>query len=391
VVAFGGSCRAPGRERQDEITLNRYLRTRGEVFVARATRDDFPMSVRRELWERAHFYCSLCREHTAGPLHVAMGSARAGDAAHITAAAPGGPRYDPTLTSEQRRSAANGIWMCGTHARLIDRDVHRYTADDLRRMKAEHEAWVTSLIEGRHRQPDAMLEAALEAHAIHDIRALGFALREPGWSGHEALIGRLGVHSDERRYGARVGIEVLEALDGVVGRMRGAVAPWDRPITTLDVLAGVAGAVGEAVDRVLPIGSLVGPTPRRPSEPEVQLFGMAASLGGNMAYDGALYIWDLRVVEAGAELLWRLLRYGHLNHINAVQQDAERAFASALDAARRSVHWPHGSHAVAFLEFKRADAMSDPRGEPLPLPDEARAAIQQAHAEGRARAATTPS
>jgi hypothetical protein len=43
-----------------------------------------------------------------------------GIAAHIAAAAFGGPRYDATLTATQRSAAANGIWVCAIHGKWID-------------------------------------------------------------------------------------------------------------------------------------------------------------------------------------------------------------------------------------------------------------------------------
>lgn len=46
----------------------------------------------------------------------------AGVAAHITAASPGGARYDAALTPEARADIGNGIWLCQNHARLIDND-----------------------------------------------------------------------------------------------------------------------------------------------------------------------------------------------------------------------------------------------------------------------------
>ena len=65
-----------------------------------------------------------------------------GKAAHIHAAAsgPGARRYLATMTREERIHITNAIWLCATHADLIDRDEVMYTADVLRAMKAEHEA-----------------------------------------------------------------------------------------------------------------------------------------------------------------------------------------------------------------------------------------------------------
>lgn len=52
-----------------------------------------------------------------------------GVAAHITAAARGGPRYDPTQTPEERRSVDNALWVCQKHAKEIDDDERRFTVD----------------------------------------------------------------------------------------------------------------------------------------------------------------------------------------------------------------------------------------------------------------------
>lgn len=63
-------------------------------------------------------------------------------AAHVSAASPGGPRYDPRLTPEQRASIDNGIWVCQNCAKLIDNDPERFTTTVLADWKraAEEEA-----------------------------------------------------------------------------------------------------------------------------------------------------------------------------------------------------------------------------------------------------------
>lgn len=58
-----------------------------------------------------------------------------GVAAHIKAAAPGGPRYDPLQPAEERRHASNGIWLCTAHAKQIDDDPAHFTVDRLKGWK----------------------------------------------------------------------------------------------------------------------------------------------------------------------------------------------------------------------------------------------------------------
>jgi hypothetical protein len=61
-----------------------------------------------------------------------------GQLCHIEAAEPGGERFNPGMTNEQRRSAANLMLMCYPHHRQTN-DVVKYSATDLKRMKAAHE------------------------------------------------------------------------------------------------------------------------------------------------------------------------------------------------------------------------------------------------------------
>jgi hypothetical protein len=62
-----------------------------------------------------------------------------GVAAHITAAASGGPRYDTFMSETERASIKNGIWLCQTCAKLVDSDELRYSRDTLLRWKVEAE------------------------------------------------------------------------------------------------------------------------------------------------------------------------------------------------------------------------------------------------------------
>jgi hypothetical protein len=100
-------------------------------------RDDFPMAVKELLAKRVAFECSRpgCGQVTAGPQVDPARFVNIGVAAHITAASAEGPRYDPALTQDERRSSDNGIWLCQTCAKLVDSDSLRYPAPTLREWK----------------------------------------------------------------------------------------------------------------------------------------------------------------------------------------------------------------------------------------------------------------
>lgn len=71
-----------------------------------------------------------------------------GVAAHITAAAPGGPRYDASLPNKERKSAENGIWLCQICAKLIDNDPERYPVEVVYEWKRGAEARASALVSG---------------------------------------------------------------------------------------------------------------------------------------------------------------------------------------------------------------------------------------------------
>ena len=99
--------------------------------------DDFSAPTIRVIAQRSGYVCAYpnCLAPTSGPAIDGEKSVNIGVAAHITAASPNGPRFESDMTAEQRRDAENGLWMCSTHAALIDRDVDRYLTDLLRDWK----------------------------------------------------------------------------------------------------------------------------------------------------------------------------------------------------------------------------------------------------------------
>lgn len=103
--------------------------------------DVFIDRTKRAIQDRAGNRCSNpnCRVLTSGPNAHPEKSTKTGVAAHITAASPGGARFDPSLTAEQRRSAENGIWLCQNCAHFIDTDYLNYPVKRLYEWKIQAE------------------------------------------------------------------------------------------------------------------------------------------------------------------------------------------------------------------------------------------------------------
>lgn len=109
------------------------------------SRDDFSEKTKLQIAKRAGWLCSFpsCRTLTIGSTADGKGEINIGTAAHICAAAPGGPRYDESMSPDDRSSANNGIWMCRDHGKAIDSDVKEFTVERLREWKkqAQEDSW----------------------------------------------------------------------------------------------------------------------------------------------------------------------------------------------------------------------------------------------------------
>ncbi len=139
-----------------------------------------------------------------------------GKACHIHAAAKGGPRFDETQTPEQRRDAANGIWLCSNHAAEVDVDEVRFPAELLKSWKAQAEraadlrmaqpivtrsaagllAAATELLEHPQSLPGGTWLARPEMDRVREFiqqaDAGVLALLGPPGSGKSAFLARLG-------------------------------------------------------------------------------------------------------------------------------------------------------------------------------------------------------
>lgn len=116
----------------------------------RKPENEFSKATKDLLAQRAGYKCSnpRCPKPTAGPAVQENKTVNIGKAAHITAAAEGGPRYDASLSPEERSSSSNGIWLCSNCADLVDRDVIAYPESLLKNWKVLAEKAAKAALEG---------------------------------------------------------------------------------------------------------------------------------------------------------------------------------------------------------------------------------------------------
>lgn len=106
------------------------------------TRDKFTSDTIRRAASRVGYRCSFpdCPCATVGAsMENEEKVSTTGVATHICAAAPGGPRYDESMSSDERKSINNCIWLCQNHAKLFDTDEKTYTVETLKKWKKDAE------------------------------------------------------------------------------------------------------------------------------------------------------------------------------------------------------------------------------------------------------------
>jgi hypothetical protein len=218
-------------------------------------RDEFTRPTRRMIERQARGHCSNpdCRRLTHSATSDADGEINIGEAAHICAAAPGGPRYDEKMTSEQRRSADNGIWLCDVHARAVDSKDSKFTVEELRAWKrrTNEDSWRSVMQNlpygpGMHAPtPDALRNRLREA-AIADLAVFRRTAKWPGTS--VALTLKVG-HVDEA-LSTRALANGVSTLDDLIL----VAAPGMGKTTTLFQVAESVLEIGNGTPLIVPLG-----------------------------------------------------------------------------------------------------------------------------------------
>lgn len=225
-------------------------------------RDDFSRPTIERLAKRAGFLCSNphCRIPTIGAAQGHDGVVNVGMAAHITAAAPGGPRYDSTLSAEQRRHHSNGIWLCQTHGKLVDSDESHFSVAMLREWKQQAEIRsFQAVLAAQATHPGTTQPFSVSGTILDLVRRVGAEAvadlatfrRMPSWPSHPiALNLRLRSGGVERRFSAQTVGSVVSAFNELVI----VAPPGTGKTTTLLQLSDAILEQGESIAVFVPLG-----------------------------------------------------------------------------------------------------------------------------------------
>lgn len=155
---------------------------------------------------------NLCAFPNCAALMMNADGVFIGQVCHIEAAEEGGERFNPDMTNEQRRAAANLMLMCYEHHQVTN-NVQKYSLAKLRRMKRDHER--------RFSSPDrAILErlqdwtTADQPRGVENLRRANEVLE---WNHDDEELGKSVAELNEY-------IELLRRVPIEVRRFIGAIA-----------------------------------------------------------------------------------------------------------------------------------------------------------------------
>lgn len=139
-------------------------------------RNNFDKQTIDILAKRASFICSnpCCRCMTlAASEEDEMKFIYNGIAAHITAAAEGGARFDKSKTPEQRSSISNGIFLCANCSIAIDKNNGiDFSVEVLSEWKEGHERWIRENLNKSIDNPSSIVNGSHHAKGVGSVTGL---------------------------------------------------------------------------------------------------------------------------------------------------------------------------------------------------------------------------
>lgn len=127
-----------------------------------------PVSVRVQklIWGEFAGRCALCRKSLVHSVEDGI-SSLLGEIAHIVGEKESAARGRAACTGS-RNDPENLILLCREHHKIVDDHESLYPADRLRKLRADHLAWLEARLKPAER-PKLQLPAALNLHRTGDL------------------------------------------------------------------------------------------------------------------------------------------------------------------------------------------------------------------------------
>jgi hypothetical protein len=301
-------------------------------------RDEFTPATKELIAKRVGYLCSNpdCRCATVGAAQGHDGIVNVGVAAHITAAASRGPRFDASLSIEERRHQSNGIWLCQTHGKLVDSDSGHFTVEELRRWKLDAEKRsfeaIVAPVGARGKQAESaaldlpiqeLVSRLSEQDEIESVitRMLPIAAtdlavfkRMPGWPAHAVT---LNLRITEEGSGRAFHVSGLAAAIGTFNEITVIAPPGTGKTTTLLQVADAVLSNVHSVAIFVPLG-----------EWSAQAESLLQSIVRRPAYQGVAEQHLMLLAHHGQLVL-------ALDGWNELDSESRRRAATEIQALRR--------------------------------------------------------
>jgi hypothetical protein len=125
---------------------------------------------RKILWGRSGNRCAVCRNELVIEATAVDDDAVIGDECHIVSGQTHGPRHDSAFPIGSVDSEDNLLLLCRVHHKMVDDQFQTYTPEALRRLKADHEAWVSQSLSGEESIPPLRLRRLRDNVPSHLVR-----------------------------------------------------------------------------------------------------------------------------------------------------------------------------------------------------------------------------
>lgn len=125
---------------------------------------------RKILWGRSGNRCATCRHELVVDATGADDESVVGDECHIVSGKTQGPRHDPAFPVDRLDEPENLILLCRVHHKMVDDQYETYTVELLRKLKANHEKWVSSNLAEQKQPPPVRIRRIKENIPTHVVR-----------------------------------------------------------------------------------------------------------------------------------------------------------------------------------------------------------------------------